>query len=156
MYRAKIIDDEDASRDRVTGERLHVEVLMLDDGVTRVVDDRHSRQTANGRWREVNKTFGDFFKSTSKRPEGVVRGMWNTIKRQGKQRQEKALLEMNRILARNVVRLAEAADEEARAEVQKDQNKIIRQEKLLRSRIATNEKRKREVDELIEMSLNNI
>ncbi len=82
----KVIDDEDASRDRITGERIHVQVQILDDGVTRVVDGRHYRQTANGRWREVNKTYGDFFKSTSKRPEGVVRGMWNTIKRQGKQR----------------------------------------------------------------------
>jgi hypothetical protein len=145
-----LIDDEDTSRDRITGERLHVHVRTLEDGLTRVVDGRHYRQTANGRWREVNKTFGDFFKQTSKRPEGVVRDMWNTIKRQGKVRQEKALLEMNRILAKNVIRLAEAADEDAKQEVQREQDKLVRRERMLRSRIATNESRKMELDELIE------
>ncbi len=71
----KLIDDEDASRDRVIGERIHVHVQMLDDGVTRVVDGRHYRQTANGRWREVNKTYGDVFKSTSKKTGRS--GAWN-------------------------------------------------------------------------------
>jgi hypothetical protein len=124
-------------------------VLDLEDGVTKVIDGRHYRQTANGRWREVNKTYGDFFQKTSKRPEGVVRGMWNTLKRQSKIRQEKALLEMNRILARNVTRLAEAVDEETKQMVIREDNKIRSQERKLRKEIESNKVKKRELDDFI-------
>ena len=62
----EIVEDEDTTRDLVTGERKNVSDFMLDDGITRVVDGRHYRRTANGQWREVTKDFGEWFQKTSK------------------------------------------------------------------------------------------
>ncbi len=51
------------------------------------------------------------------------------MKHQTKVKQNKALLEMNRILGKNFERLAEAASEKAKAEIEVEQRKLKSREK---------------------------
>lgn len=89
----EILEDEDATRDLITGERKNVSDFMLEDGITRVVDGRHNRRTANGQWREVTKDFGDWFqkniKKTGRNSVGNVEGNRDERSNQGRQSAKK-------------------------------------------------------------------
>ena len=54
------------------------------------------------------------------------------MRKEGRQKQEKALLEMNRILAQNIGKLADAATDEAKEKIQKSQNLLKAREKAFR------------------------
>ena len=86
-------------------------------GVTRVVDGRHYKRTAQGNWREVTKDFGDWFQRTSKRPEGIVSEMWKAIRMKDRVRAGRALKRMNEIVGKNLGMIEEAEEERARQQI---------------------------------------
>lgn len=90
---------------------------MLDDGITRVVDGRHFKRTANGQWGEVTKDFGDWFQKTSKRPEGIVSEMWKAIRKKDRVRAGRAFRRMHEIVGKNLGMIEEAEEERAKQQI---------------------------------------
>lgn len=94
------LDEEEEEKQRKKKEE--VDDQMLSDGITRAVNGKHYRRTANGRWREVDAIFGLFIQKTSKRPEGIIPHMWKAIQRSKTARKGKVLRQMQEIVGKNL------------------------------------------------------
>ena len=114
--------------------------FMLEDGITRVVDGRHYRRTANGQWREVTKDFGDWFHKTLKRPEGIVSEMWKAIRMKDRVRAGRALRRMNEIVGKNLRLIAETEEERTRQQIKHGRGpRLMKTRRAKRTREMTHE-----------------
>ena len=139
-HHMEVLEDEDTTRDLITGERKNVSDFMLDDGITRVVDGRHYKRTANGQWREVTKDFGDWFRKTSKRPEGIVSEMWKTIRKKDRVRAGRALRRMNEIVGKNLGMIEEAEEERTTQQIKHGRGpRLMKTSRARRTRELTHE-----------------
>ena len=70
------------------------------DGQTKVIDRHAHMQTSSGQWRKVD-AYGNFYVSTSERPEHCVITMWKEWQRSNAAIRRRGLTEMKRLVDEN-------------------------------------------------------